>query len=382
MLKKLIYFLILFIVQELLLRLIIPIPELSNFNRILFQNHRNGESLPYITNEIITWQSQLDTAYIFDHNLNEYGFRDKSWTVKKDKKRIFVVGDSFVEGDMVEDYETIPAVFQKLIGEDAEVFNCGMNGTGISSYLKFLKIAVPLFKPDEVFLVFYANDIGSFILPNNSKYEANYNNLFIPRIVYVIQCLIEGKKINSPYFKPRNPFLYPVPDYLNPFTTNALELEKHVAPKLREVMARGESNYHMINSLEAKEKSFANAFDVSRALQYAKEVCENNNSRLNVVFIPDRNQISDKYIQFEKLSCLSNCKNIHSLNSKKYQESANEFVKSCKGLGLNCYDLRDKLKSIELRKNLYWDYDEHMRKDGYATAAHFLHTIHLNKTEF
>lgn len=373
--KKLILIILLFLFLEILLRLVFPIPELANYNRILFQNTTEGESLPHITYENLTWQSTPDTAHKFVHHLNEYGFRDKSWKVEKDKNRIFILGDSFVEGDMVEDDETIPAVFQSLIGKKAEVFNCGMNGTGFSSYLKFLDYSLPIFKPDEVYLFVYANDIAPFDIPNNVAFEPEFNSNLVPRLFYLIDHFIRGKKINIPLFRPTSPFLFPVPDGFNPFTANSFELENQVTPELKEAMIKGEANYFMINNLEKKETAFSQSFDLSIALKYIKTRCKVNNAKLKVFYIPDRNQISDDYFQYEKKFCLTNCKEIESLNSAKYQRSANQFIVSCQELGLNVYDLRPYLKEIEKEKNLYWNYDEHMRRVGYESIANYLYNI-------
>jgi hypothetical protein len=367
--KKLILLILLFLFLEILLRLIFPIPELANYNRIIFQNTTEGENLPYITYENLTWQSTPDTAHKFVHHLNEYGFRDKSWNVEKEKKRIFILGDSFVEGDMVEDDETIPAVFQSLIGEETEVFNCGMNGTGFSSYLKFLHHSLPIFQPDEVNLLIYANDIAPFEIPNTTLFVPEYNSSFLPRLSYLINRLVQGKKINIPFLRPSNPFLFPVPDGFNPFTSNAFELEPQVIPELRKAMVKGEANYFMINNLKRKETSFSMSFDLSGALKFIKNTCEVNNAKLNVFYIPDRNQISDDYIRFEKDLCLTKCNHIQSLSTPKYQANAIQLAKSCQDLRINFYDLRADLRTAEKQTNLYWNYDEHMRASGYRLIA-------------
>ncbi len=78
---------------------------------------------------------------------NGYGFRDSEWTVKKatGKRRCLFVGDSFVEGIMAEQDQTIPEYFKKASSEkNLEIINAGMLSVGMKQYLQFLADAVPI----------------------------------------------------------------------------------------------------------------------------------------------------------------------------------------------------------------------------------------------
>ena len=117
----------------------------------------------YLMNSTLSWVSEPDHAGSTMH-LNLYGFRDAQWDVlHKRARRILFVGDSFVEGFMVADDETIPAVFARrarAAGQAVEVFNLGVGAAGLSDYMKIIQDAVPALKPDEIVLVFYANDFA------------------------------------------------------------------------------------------------------------------------------------------------------------------------------------------------------------------------------
>ena len=103
-------------VQELAFRLTFSLPEVLNFNRITYSALAGPESVEDqqpLSNAAYTWASDPDGAE-FVHHLNIYGFRDDDWKLAKEEysDRLLFVGDSFVEGFMSEDNETIPTVFQ------------------------------------------------------------------------------------------------------------------------------------------------------------------------------------------------------------------------------------------------------------------------------
>lgn len=182
-----------------------PLPEIRNFNRINYQILDTiGEGGPsYLRNISMIWGSSLDTATRFSHEFNTYGFRDKEWKEKKKngKKRIFFVGDSFVEGMMSTPEQRITESFAEaaLANDEAyDIFNCGMMGIGLNEYIKFIADAVPVFKPDELFLVLYANDI-----PFQREYqpstilEPEYYNRFRPRLLEILEAKKNVVQINN-----------------------------------------------------------------------------------------------------------------------------------------------------------------------------------------
>jgi lysophospholipase L1-like esterase len=75
--------------------------------------------------------------------------------------RLFVLGDSFVYGDFVDDEETLPALLQTELSsscEDVLVVNAGLGGSSITEELAMAERALGL-SPDYVLLVFTENDI-------------------------------------------------------------------------------------------------------------------------------------------------------------------------------------------------------------------------------
>lgn len=86
---------------------------------------------------------------------DRFGFRndDESWD--KRIKTIFI-GDSFTHGACVDNSNTISNKYQEFSKKNS--VNLGFSGNNSSHYLTYAKLFIPKIKPDEVFLVFYAND--------------------------------------------------------------------------------------------------------------------------------------------------------------------------------------------------------------------------------
>lgn len=91
-------------------------------------------------------------------DINRQGFREREFTPKAEKKRLLVVGDSFVMGNNVRPDQTLPAQLQALL-PGWEALNLGVLGYGPDQELRRLRQdGLPL-KPDAVLVcLFPAND--------------------------------------------------------------------------------------------------------------------------------------------------------------------------------------------------------------------------------
>lgn len=357
---------------EIILRLCFPLPELSNFNRINYQILReNVDQTGYLRNIKMTWKSSLDTNHEFIHDLNRYGFRDKKdWEQEKTKKRILFLGDSFVEGMMSTDEETIPQGFEneaRKNGEDFEVFNAGMMGIGFNEYLKFIKDALPLFQPDELILVLYSND-APFQRPYqpNPPIKPEYFNSLKPRLLVLIEQIKKNDPIPFVLNREKRPFYKAVPDPGNPWTFKAQELAKDVSVPIAEAMKKGDFNYFRTNWILEEEKFFKVDIQVKDKLQMIKEMANKYACKLSVYFIPSRSQVSNFYYQFERQACLVKCPDHLDLTGSEYLVHRDRIMDNCNDLGIKFQDLTPVVKREENRNNhLYWNYDDHMKGKSY-----------------
>jgi len=365
--------LICLIFVEISLRICFPLPELRNFNRINYQIlDRVDNQQGYLRNIKMQWKSVLDTSHTFVHELNTYGYRDANeWKVEKgNKKRFFFVGDSFVEGMMSTADQTIPNGFAKAAlqnKEEYELFNCGMMGIGLNEYIKLLKDAVPIFNPDEVFLVLYSNDapFQRQYVPQNRLIEEKYS-FWTPRIMTLIEHIQSDDPIPFRFAKENRPFYKAVPDPGNPWTTNSTDLSKHVTPEIAVAMKKGDFNYFRTNWILEEEKFLKADINLRDKLSFLKSYLAKYNTKLNVYYVPSRSQVSNYYYQFEKQACLVNCPDNIDLTLPLYQKHAAILQSDCNILGIPFYDFTPMIKSKESNGNhLYWDYDDHMRGKGY-----------------
>jgi lysophospholipase L1-like esterase len=112
------------------------------------------------------WETfQVADEYSVRVTTNALGLRGAAATARKapDVYRILVIGDSFVFGYGVEDWETFPARLQTELegqGHRVEVLNAGVPGWSTDSYLVYLREHGFPLDPDLVILALSENELG------------------------------------------------------------------------------------------------------------------------------------------------------------------------------------------------------------------------------
>jgi lysophospholipase L1-like esterase len=100
--------------------------------------------------------------YQFNYKINGQGWNSNYQqysTVKNDKFRIAIIGDSFVEALMVNFNKSLAEQLEDLLGHDkVEVYRFGINGAPMSEYLQILREEVINYNPDLVIIVIVHND--------------------------------------------------------------------------------------------------------------------------------------------------------------------------------------------------------------------------------
>lgn len=113
------------------------------------------------------WHTTEGRAYV---ELNSHGYRDVERPKAKPRGvyRIAVLGDSFIEGREVDLKDSVCAVLERILNDQAvgkgrvvEVLNFGVSGYGTTQELLTLRNDVYAFAPDQVLLaVFTGNDVA------------------------------------------------------------------------------------------------------------------------------------------------------------------------------------------------------------------------------
>lgn len=372
------YLLLLFLFQEVVFRFAFPITELANFDRVnyLSLKQKPEDRIPFGRSKWY-WQSFPDTAIAFEHQLNSYGFRDTEWKTKapKGKKRLLMVGDSFVEGVMAPQNQSLPEAFKTAGAEkNWEVMNAGILGTGIEAYLQLVADAVPIFKPDVVMVAVFANDFTSrpIAIPED-RLVPEYHSFWSPRLWQWWQAYQHDRAMAFRWELKSKPWLPAVPAPNHPWTKRGDELRPHVTAHLAEAIEEGKLNFYRTNEILQHAQKLRQPSNLLPALRFLKSFTQKHGSELVIVYLPARHQVTNYYYQFDRKLCQINCPDNLDLTGAAYHANRLKFANDCQRLDLAFLDLTATVLAHEKAGNhLFWSYDDHFRPHGYSVAGYEL----------
>lgn len=375
------YLIMIFLFQEGIFRICFPLPELSNFDRINYiKEDSNLKRYNHLRDQHWYWQSSPDTNATFLHEMNRYGFRDEAWEVDKDpsRTRILFIGDSFVEGVMATQKETIPYGFwQSTKSEQLEVFNMGMMGSGLNSYLQLTTDAISTFKPDYLFFCISTNDLTQRppIIPQ-LYLEPEYYNPYLPRLYQLILLIQENNPVSFRWFKQSKSFLPTKKSSTSPWHKNEQDLRKHTTPDMAEAMINGTYSPFRTNNLFHEEKNLKQVPNLGEILPFLKYFSDEFGVKTVIVYIPSRNITTRYYYQYEMEHCLIKCADTLDLTTEKYQIHRSTLIDQSFKHKIPLIDLTSIVKGEESAGNhLYWNYDDHMRSKGYLLLGASIYDI-------
>ncbi len=367
-------------VAEIAARFYFPLPDVRNFNRIAYSPLEVSGGMrerPDMGHTSYWYASAPDHARSV-HHLNLNGFRDRDWNVAtKHGRRVLFVGDSFVEGFMAADDQSIPRVYERLArgaGADVEVWNLGIGAAGLPEYVSVIQDAVPALHPDEIVLVFYANDFLA-LEPFSEKlvkapFVPEHPSRWYPRLLGVVRQLIAHQPVARAGYREPFPFLAAVPDPSNPWTANDAQFSAHVEPAIADAMRKGLFNPFNVDEAKVFARLLPATVDVGGYLRFLKQFLDAQGVALRLAYIPYPLQVSDYYRAF---AAQYSSHDAPSLVAPEFQVHAALVAREAAQLGIPFLDLTPVLRAEEARGNhLYWDYDEHMRPEGYARVARAL----------
>ncbi len=157
------------ILIEISLRIVSP---QKLYDECLDPFHPNGNGVDIVLSDYAAWVNkpnytrcmyQPDTNKKVYLKYNSKGLRlDKeiNYTKNKNKKRIILLGDSFVNGNGLDQHETIAYKLQEKLGSSWEVLLLSSDGYGTDlEYILFKEEGLK-YEPDIVILFFYPNDFS------------------------------------------------------------------------------------------------------------------------------------------------------------------------------------------------------------------------------
>lgn len=115
-------------------------------------------------------------------------------SVNKEKKRVVMVGDSFVYGRNVEPNETIDYFLSEYLGNEYEIINLAVRGYGVDQMALVAINIAPKYNPDIVIVAFIADDLR--------RACTDFLNYAYKKPYYVLEdnkLTLKGTPVPSPY---------------------------------------------------------------------------------------------------------------------------------------------------------------------------------------
>jgi lysophospholipase L1-like esterase len=358
-----------FVLQELALRFAFPLPEIASLNRADYMRRPPGDPRRPLRSLRIVWESAPDAAH-FEHSLNAYGFRDREWRLAREPgvARVLFAGDSFVEGTMARDEETIPRRFEAQAaraGRRVEAMNFGVMGAELSHYFQLVDDAAPLFRPDAVILVLFANDLPPPAFDVERAPARRFDPL-LPRLVEVGRMLAAGEMPPLRLRLRAVSYHVPASDPRHLWHGREAEVLARARPDLARAVIEGRFNPYRVGGSSHLAEALRTPIELERPLRFLDRVAARSGGRLFVAYLPDRTQVSDGYAAFEAALGADG----PDLHAPEFQRHASELARDCAAAGVPFLDLSPALREAEAGgRRLYWNYDDHMRAEGYALVA-------------
>jgi hypothetical protein len=225
-----------------------------------------------------------------------------------------------------------------------------------------------------VILVVFANDVlptrfdPAWLAPSPAPAATSP---WAPRLSWVLRRARAGQRAPRRWVDAPFDFLPAVPDPRNPWSQGrrAGQYAAFVEPDLAKAIRAGRFNPMLVEALPWFRKHLPREIEIGEHLRGLHDFIVGHGSRLHVVYLPTKNQVSDAYLSAQaRFSPPGSAEG--SLMGPDYQVQARLLAESCAGLGLPFLDLTPALREREaLGERLYWEYDDHMRAAGYRVAA-------------
>lgn len=254
-------------------------------------------------------QTDWDVEYRF----NTAGFRGSELPVgpvSDERKRVVVIGDSFVFGQGVGVDEAFPAILQEIwlnSGIERSVWNLGLIGVGPEAYyLVFRDVGVRL-RPTLTVLTVFGNDAAAVYQPSGLRVflrtlSHHIHLLVIPRIVRQRFAAVRGQAVtnSSDLFwrelSARCAYFHSAIEcqsFIELFTSRfGFEINNLAAACLGDPL-------EVARWIETEESS-SGWVDFSRYLEKIRDLAVSNNSKLVIAVIADGPQVDQRQLSLRR----------------------------------------------------------------------------------
>jgi hypothetical protein len=247
--------------------------------------------------------------------------------------------------------------------------NFGVMGADLSHYFQLLTDAAPIFGPDAVMLVLFANDLPPPAFDVVRAPPRRFDGR-LPRLAVVAGLLAAGEM--PPLRAPLRavPYHVPATDPRHPWHGREAEVRSRLRADLARAVLDGRFNPYRVGGADYLAELLRTPIDVAGPLRFLAGFVARHGGQLFVAYLPDRTQVSRHYAPFEAALGAGGT----DLGGREFQRHRRELARDCRAAGVPFLDLTPLLRREEARGlRLYWDYDDHMRARGYALVGQALY---------
>jgi lysophospholipase L1-like esterase len=270
--------------------------------------------------------SFFSRRWLNDVSLNEYGFRERSFSLEKPsgKFRVAVMGDSFTFGNGIPREERYSDLLGKWLGDQSEVLNFGVPGDNTPHHAEMLESRILPASPHFVLLQWFVNDI-------------------------------EGDDLSQ---RPRPALLAPTPElhgWLN--RHSALYAVANMRWADLQILLGWSPSYADYLKTRAGEPTSPDAVREAQLFHRMVETAHRNHADIAVVLFPDTGPPLDATYPFGFLH--------------------DRILDLCRAEGVQCVDLRQRFSQEKDRRSLWVSpFDHHpSAKANYIAAKELFHLL-------
>ncbi len=310
------------------------------------------------------------------HNNNGLrSLRDIKYEKTKGTKRVLLLGDSFFWGYGVDDKYIVSEVLQRLLGPPYEVINGACPGYGTDQELLWLIEEGIKYFPDIVVLgVFPTNDLDEIAHSIMYGYPKPFFALEDRRPVLLNVPVPDTSETRRKAFEEPQTMLGKIKKFLRfhthsyPFIAKRLNSIKKIRQFLLKIGLAEDftSTLSGIPMMVHRPDEIQPLFEA--LIIEIKKVCHENNSRLVLLFIPEKEATKGSVLKYEGVFERANERNNQfSLYLKKLSEALN----------IDYIDLLPLIRQEHMRGVKIHNpsrYDHHWTEKGHELAAHLIYS--------
>jgi hypothetical protein len=236
--------------------------------------------------------------------------------------------------------------------------------------------AVPALRPDEIVLVFYANDFAGEPPFTPAGIRPPFEPRYRPRLVAAHRAggkAPSRERTGAAALARRSEAVSRGRARSVESLDRAAAPSSHlkVDPDIADAMRRGTFNPYAVDELDEYAYQFQRVVDVTTHLTFLRDFLKARDVRLRVAYLPYPGQVSDYYIPFK-----------HRFGGRDGDVDERTAVSGpgralaqvAARLAVPFLDLTPQIRARETAgEHLYWDYDHHLRPAGYAFVADALY---------